>query len=286
MVAVLLIGLAAGFFLAGGGAGDDDAGVLSGVDAAEVVPEATEPEGADAAGGPSLEPLAAAGEEDEIRQTLARFLEAEATDDYESSFGLLSQADRDEYGVVAQWAQAHADLPPITGAEVTEVGQLGGRVVGRSDLQLDSTLNTFVGLVPSRAVGTWLMVQEEGDWRVSFNESTLRGSYPSDEDAVRAAQSWAAAYAEQCRRPSDAAYEGPLYGADYLLDGLCAADGEVEVDTSQRLAEDQQGAPFVAAFGSSVYGWARVVPLTEPTPLRLVLAPVEHRWSVIGVLQP
>lgn len=43
-------------------------------------------------------------------------------------------------------------------------------------------------------------------------------------------------------------------------------------------------APFLAAFGPEATSWARVVAVTDPVPLRAVVAPIGQEWLVIGVL--
>ena len=49
------------------------------------------------------------------------------------------------------------------------------------------------------------------------------------------------------------------------------------------LLDDAGVSAVTAAFGPDVYAWARVVPVTAPERLELVLAPVGERWLVIGI---
>ena len=57
----------------------------------------------------------------------------------------------------------------------------------------------------------------------------------------------------------------------------------MEVDPPLPL-EAIDAAPFLAAFGPEASTWARVVTVTEPVPLRAVVAPIGQEWLVIGVL--
>jgi hypothetical protein len=50
------------------------------------------------------------------------------------------------------------------------------------------------------------------------------------------------------------------------------------------LPETAQDQPFLAAFGSAVHDWARVVRLDAPVRMDVVVAPVGERWLVVGVL--
>jgi hypothetical protein len=54
----------------------------------------------------------------------------------------------------------------------------------------------------------------------------------------------------------------------------------------QPLPETSQDQPFLAAFGSAVHDWARVVTVDAPARLHVVVAPLGERWLVIGVLPP
>ena len=44
--------------------------------------------------------------------------------------------------------------------------------------------------------------------------------------------------------------------------------------------------PLQTSFGADVVSWARVVPVESGSPLRAVVAPIDDRWTVVGVLAP
>jgi hypothetical protein len=45
-------------------------------------------------------------------------------------------------------------------------------------------------------------------------------------------------------------------------------------------------APLQNSFGADVVSWARTVTVEGAVPLRAVVAPVDDRWLVIGLLGP
>jgi hypothetical protein len=73
-----------------------------------------------------------------------------------------------------------------------------------------------------------------------------------------------------------------VLGSQSIVRHLCRATGAVTVGAPSDLVDDSDGS-LTAEFGPDVYAWARVVPVTGPRRLDLVLAPVGERWLVVGV---
>jgi hypothetical protein len=44
--------------------------------------------------------------------------------------------------------------------------------------------------------------------------------------------------------------------------------------------------PLQSSFGAEVVSWGRAVTVEGAVPLRAVVAPVDDRWLVVGVLAP
>ena len=284
VAAVLATGLAGGFLAARALSPAAAPGPAEDVAAEDVVAEAPPADGAATASvGDGLEPLGA-NEATAVRAAADAFLAAEAARDFATSFELLSAADREAEGLVAAWEQRHADLPPIEAADVTAVGRRGADVVAVADLELRSSLDEFAGLVPARAEGAFVLVEEDGAWKVRFEEATIIPRFPDDADAPVAAATWAGAQQRCEEAPSP--YTGPQYGVPTLAVALCGVDADLTVGEASALPEGDDASPFVAAFGPEVFSWARVVPVGGPAPLRVVLAPVDDAWTVIGVLRP
>jgi hypothetical protein len=213
------------------------------------------------------------------RGAVEGFLAAEQAGDLARSYQFLSATDREQIVSEQDWIAVHADLvPPITDYEID--GSASDTVIA-STLRLESSLDEVIGLVPARALMSWRVVEgPSGRWSIDLARSELEPQLPSDEDAVAAATSWV-----QSRQgcASEGEWEGGLVGFPGLADALCDRTGEVVVGRAQPLG-DLDVEPFVTAFGDGAVTWARVVPVERPASLRAVLAPVDDRWVVIGVL--
>ena len=78
--------------------------------------------------------------------------------------------------------------------------------------------------------------------------------------------------------------EGGLVGDAYLANDLCSAGGPVTAGAAEPLSDPTDVQPFDSAFGADAAAQLQVVALDGPVPLRAVLAPVEDRWQVVGLL--
>lgn len=210
------------------------------------------------------------------------FLAAEVAGQFDASYGLLSAEDRTQAGGRAPWAARHANLPPLTGFVVGPVVVSGDEATVTAQLDLRASLDEVVGLVPAHAEGSWVSVREDGGWRVAYSRSRLVPQYPSEALAVDAAREWMAAR-QACGTAAE--WSGGLVGSTAVARRLCDADGAVAVGPAARLTDDANASSLSAAFGPDVYAWARVVPVTEPARLDLIVAPVGERWLVIGVIE-
>ena len=215
------------------------------------------------------------------RDAVQRFLDAESAQQYGASYGLLSAPDRAEHESRAGWTADHADLPAIAGFRLDGVQVHDDRADVAVALRLHPQLNPDDGLVPARARATYIAVAEDGGWRVAFGESSLAAEYPSTASAPGAVRSWVRARVRCAHAPE---FVGGLLGAAARADELCGAHGAVHVGRAVRLPETDQDQPFLAAFGSDVHEWSRVVPVDAPVRLRVVVAPLGERWLVVGVL--
>ncbi len=214
------------------------------------------------------------------------FLRAETIRDYDASFGLLSAADRADVGSHAEWELVHGELPTLSGFELGATRVDGSRAEVDSRVTYEATLDETRGLVPARARATWVAVQEDGGWRVAHAESSLEPEYLDEQGAVQAAEQWVSAR-RACQARGE--YAGGLVGSRRPVDALCRAKGRAKgpvlTGAVGRLDPAAGVEPFLAAFGPEVLSWARVVPVTDPAPLAVVLAPVGEQWLVVGALE-
>lgn len=217
------------------------------------------------------------------RDAVEGFLTAEAAAQYEESYAFLSAGDRQALHSPAGWVSAHAEvLAPVRDFEIGEVdeGASEGTSV-RSRVSFRPSLDFVAGLVPGQADVTWVVVQDEGGaWGVDIESTVLEPIYPSDAAAPDAVRAWARSR-QDCQ--TDGQRAGALVGSLAQAEGLCGADGTVEVGPVEMLPEFESG-PFVTAFGPETGSWARVVPVTAPVSLRAVVAPIGDEWVVVGML--
>ena len=221
---------------------------------------------------------------DSPRKAVEQFLEAEQDTDYETSFAYLADAVRLEYGSPQAWLADHPDaLAPVTGFSPDgEVVGGDGRAEVPTVTTYRSSLDPISGLVPARARTRWVAVQEEGGWAVDVLATTQEPVLPPDEAAVSAVEAWAAEQ-QRCGRPEQ--YTGGLRGREDLARALCGSSGRVTAADVSALSQ-LDAPPLQNGFGAEVVSWARTVSVGGPVPLRAVVAPVDDRWVVVGVLAP
>lgn len=219
------------------------------------------------------------------RDAVAGFLTAESEGRIADSFTFLSAADRRDLGSASGWVAAHADvLPPVTGFEIGDVTRDGDRAEVDATVAFEPGLDEVLGLTPAQGSATWVVNRaDSGRWGIAFDDSTVEPEYPSDDEAaVAAARDWAQARQQCADAPGE--WSGGLLGSPAVAEKLCGADGAVEIAPATALS-DVDAPAITAAFGPDAGTWARVVPVTAPEPLRVVLAPVGDRWMVVGALQ-
>lgn len=212
-------------------------------------------------------------------EAVEQFLTAEAAGDFETSYTLLTASQRSQYGSAASWASAHADFLPVTGHEILDAGD--DRVT--AEVEYRSGLDEVVGLVPARARVEWVVVQESGGWLVDFDAAALEPLHPDDATAPDAVAEWAQAH-QDCTEPEQ--YEGALVATGDLvraIESLC--DSRAAITTGDATVLDEfDASAFVSAFGTDALSWARAIELRGPVELTVVVAPVEDRWLVVGLL--
>jgi hypothetical protein len=222
-------------------------------------------------------------------EAVALFTAAEKTADTSASFGLLSQADRKTLVTRAAWLNQHGRLPKLTsftgGKRVTSAPLKDPTTV---DIQGPATfqprLDEVSGLVPEHATITWRTVSEDGGWRISYEGTRFDAIFPSDAGATAGAVAWARAYAD-CQDPDPSSqYQGGLVGVPSLAKRLCGQGTDVVAKTATPLGDKPDPTPVLAAFGPEADRWARIVHVSKPLELDVVMAPLGDRWIVIGVL--
>ncbi len=216
------------------------------------------------------------------RDAVTGFLDAEVAGDFARSYAFLSAQDQEDFGGREGWIAAHADLPPITGYRLKGLREIDDGVQATTALRLRSTLDEFVGLVPARANATWAAHPESDSWRVAYTEGSINGLYPPEQGAADAAAQWVSDRLA-CERAAQ--HPGGLLGDSDLAESLCGMEAEFSAGQVELLTDVTDSQPFIAAFGAESLAQMRSVAFDGPTPMRVVLAPVNDRWTVVGVLE-
>ena len=215
---------------------------------------------------------------------LESLLTSEQHNDHEASYAFVVHGASQPYPTAAKWTKARRDLPGITGFHV-EKPTTGGEVVAIVDHE--PTLDPFVGDVPAHERQTWKARPAGAGWLLE-QEPAVDPQYPDDRGAIDSARQWFSAV-QAC----DQKAATKLQGVDTLFNSLstdtpvCATKGVPTFDnTVMKLADGPISADIVDEFDTAALGWARVVSVTSPRRMSIVLAPVGDAWKVIGVGDP
>jgi hypothetical protein len=207
------------------------------------------------------------------------FMAAEAAEAWDVSYGVLAAGERDAIGSVEDWRDLHAGNWPVEGGEVGAVQEDGDRATVEVAMRFRSGLDGGMGLVPARGTGRWSVVREGDRWRVAYDQLRVEPVVPDTGDAGARAVEWARA-GQRCAGTRD------LGGDPAVAEQLCGTQGDVTAGPVAELA-GPDAERVREAVGPDAAGWARVVPLSTPAgALRAVVAPIDDRWTVVGVLAP
>jgi len=216
---------------------------------------------------------------------LRLFLDASAKGDFATSYRLLDKAGRDRWRSVASWTDAQADRSRVTGVKVGGERPAGsGAVEVTADVTHPAAIDPFDGLTPGRTVEVWRASREGGAWRIAADPVSVRPVLPSDRTAPDTVRAWVERLT-RCDDPGAAALQAvpDLVGPADLARAPCRERGTWKVAGVRALEDDAGLQPYVAAFGSDVQAWARVVPVQGPgTRFAVVVAPLGDTWRVLG----
>lgn len=216
------------------------------------------------------------------------YLTAEATSDLATAYTYLVPEEQAAFGTSAAYVAEHADLlGTVTGFTISEVTRSAEDVsiaTVAATVGFEPTLDPVIGLVPATATVTFPVAESADGWGVSLAGATFEPLIPGDDRAAADARDYVAA-AVACTVPAGA-YGGELVGQPAFVTALCDATGDATVTDVAPLDDPLTVQPFLSAFGPDVTTWARVVTVSSPEPLRLVLAPYGDVWTVVGALPP
>jgi hypothetical protein len=222
---------------------------------------------------------------------ISQFVSGEVAGDARAAWSIMSAADRKRYPTADMWRSERAQLPRLLAAELDgrqPVADGDGRMELVAPVTFQPALDPVNGLVPSRAEATWVVLNEDGGWRLSYGQTvfTPRFEPGSDANVSAAAVAWADER-RRCDPGADGTYEhevtGGVVGVAGAADRLCGTTGAITAGAVERLSGPEAGS-VIAAFGPEAVAWARVVTLEAPVPMRVVLGPLGSSWIAVGIL--
>ncbi len=213
---------------------------------------------------------------------VTRFLDAEIAGDVSSSFAQLSTVDRAAFLNEEGWQVTHDELPAYEAYTIVEVKD--SRVV--VDATLTPQVNEIVGVIPGSARVTFDVIEEDGGYYVSLDDTTFVANYPDESIAAAAATAWIAAR-QACDTRGAGEFGGSVVGELNLAERLCGVTGTPTTSGATRLDSLTNPTVVLSAFGGGAVDWARVITvagLDGVAPIAVVMAPFGNEWVVIGAM--
>jgi hypothetical protein len=216
---------------------------------------------------------------------LEALLTAEQRNDHEASYPLVVHGPSQSFPTAAKWADARRDLPNITGFRVEKAAGDATEVAAVVDHE--PQLDPFVGDVPAHERQVW-KAHRAGDGWLLDQEPDVEPQYPDDQGAVDVARDWFTTV-QRCDEKAAAAFQGvkTLFNSLSSDVRVCGATGAPTIDSKvMPLPDGPISADIVAEYDTGALGWARVVDVTAPVQMSIVLAPIGDAWKVIGLGDP
>lgn len=238
---------------------------------------------------PSVASPDAAGDDDPAApapataaEARSRFAAAIVDDDPAKAFALLTPSDRTRFISAQRFAVELANEPAWLSAVTADDGTVR---VTRTP-----TLDPVLGLVTPTATVTLPTDDTDGVPRIAWSRRTIEARALGDEAALPATvMRWATARRACSTSARADETDAGILGVVGLATALCGASGSLAVggpDQLLYLLDLDDPAAVLDAYGSEAATWARVVPISAPVPMNVVLAPLGDAWKVIATVHP
>ena len=239
------------------------------------------------ASAPALDCANAAAAPGSAGAALEAFMRAEATGESSVSYALLTSSSRARYPTPGAWVAARPNRLRPAAFCLRSV-----RSVATDAVEFEvaathrSSLDPFVGLVPARSNQHWLVHRERAGWKVPSGPQRFEYLLPGDQTAAQAASAWVERLASCDPRAAQTLQAARhLYGPADLPVRPCRERGRWTAGAALTLDHAAEAQTLLAAFGSDVLTWGRVVPVRGPrSHFYAALAPIGEEWRVMGVL--
>ncbi len=146
------------------------------------------------------------------------------------------------------------------------------------------------GVIAEHAIVRVKTIAEDGGYRVLWSKRTTEQIFPEmsaiENLAVQQSVTAWAKSRQACETQPSNQYSSGLVGVVGLADALCKTVGTPVIGEVQDLYGLDEPDPLFQAFGSSAASWARVVKISAPVAMSVVLAPTGKDWIVVAIARP
>ena len=213
------------------------------------------------------------------------FVNAAIAGDLDTAWSLVGTADQARLGYKQRIAeQAYAS--GWKGFSATST--VGDSVVGT--LTQTPKVSDIDGVIAAQGNLRVQTIKEGSDYRVLWSRKSIVQAYPELSVAQDGAVSSAVSDWTRSRQACDAMpaneFSGGLVGVVGLAAKLCKTTGDPVLGVVSDLEALDEPQPIIEAFGGTALQWARVVSVSAPVPMDVVVAPRGTEWIIVAVARP
>ena len=209
--------------------------------------------------------------------------------DADTAWGLVDRADQDRVGVkqrlIEQFRSSGFTAFKVRAAAPDSAGN-----TVTVDVTQTPRISDIDGVIAATATVTVPTVDEGTGFKVKWSRRGIEQHYPEAtpaEDALVAASVTAWATDRQnCAAEPINEFPGGLIGVVGLADALCRSSGAPSISAVGDLDSLDEPQPVIEGFGGAALLWARVVKLSAPVKMSVVMAPRGNDWIVVAVSRP
>lgn len=213
------------------------------------------------------------------------FVNAAIAGDLDTAWSLVGTADRVRLGYKQRIAE-ETNASGWKGFSVTST--IGDSVVG--SVTQTPKVSDIDGVIAAQGNLRVQTIKEGATYRVLWSRKSIAQVYPelsvAQDDAVSAVVgSWSRSR-QACDATPAHEFTGGLIGVVGLANKLCRTTGDPVLGAVSDLEALDEPQPIIEAFGGTALQWARVVSITAPVPMEVVVAPRGTEWIVVAVARP
>lgn len=213
------------------------------------------------------------------------FVNAAITGDLDTAWSLVGTADQARLGYKQRIAeQAYAS--GWKGFSATST--VGDSVVGT--LTQTPKVSDIDGVIAAEGNLRVQTIKEGSAYRVLWSRKSIVQLYPelsvAQDDAVSSVVGAWTRSRQACDATPAHEFAGGLVGVVGLANKLCQSTGDPVLGAVTDLEALDEPQPIIEAFGGTALQWARVVSITAPVPMDVVVAPLGTEWIVVAVARP